>query len=365
MLAEQRSFQFNPSHMTSSKSSGFRAAVHAYAGITADNFDSLLSSLPSELAFNDLRDSGRRHQKSERTDAANLHSVCIKSCTKRSGGAGCLELEDRDWDSPVKGKALLARVHHALKPKDIELGVDCTGLTRTNHAYTKPHIFCRRLRLLRILQAVWEQAPDLEPEARQEHVLVSYKGLWTSKLIPAQCFIRWHSAQSEVTANMVLSSGPHAVQLVPLESVPGTESYSFGEKSVQREPVLAGPISTFEIALTKPSIHNDRTLTWLPRTPFMKIQEYVAKHSILHIPASLLSSLCTALKMKGHGKLSHKKRVEAFLREMHMDDEYIKNVLEETPDAQPRRRHVESDGEDFGKIIQNAIIILGTSAFVF
>ena len=62
----------------------------------------LLSSLPSELAFNSLRDVCRRHSKKEKTTPSGIHSVCWKSACQHSFGCTSVNLSDQDWSVPLK-----------------------------------------------------------------------------------------------------------------------------------------------------------------------------------------------------------------------------------------------------------------------
>ena len=193
-----RLFNFDPNAMATEQSTKFREAVAAFAGCTGEGYDALLTSLPSELCYNDLRDAGRRHKKSEKTDPCNLHAVALKSCLRRLHGCQTLELGTSDWQSPLKGRNVKARVHQAVKATDVELGISCEGLTRhkVNNNLTKPHIFHQRLRLLKLLQARWETVAG-DRDSRAEEVLAAYKLLWTSRLVPQGCFLQWTHRRSE------------------------------------------------------------------------------------------------------------------------------------------------------------------------
>ena len=201
-----RFFDFDESKMADDISLHFREALCSFCGMTTDEPTGLLSSLPNELIFNDLRDARRRARKAEATAPCNMHACSLKSCQRRPHGCGVLELDQEDWCSPLKGKQIRAKVHDATKPKDVELGINCHGLTRhkSNTEYTKPHVFCQRLRLLQLLQKVWDEAAG-DLEQRGEAVWKAYKQLWTSKLIPTQCFIKWSGCEDGPSRNMVLA----------------------------------------------------------------------------------------------------------------------------------------------------------------
>ena len=327
--------------MSEAVSHPFRATVAAFAGVTGPGFDSLLSSLPSELAFNDLRDAGRRHSKFEKVNPSNLHAVCVKSASKRCCGAQLLQLEESDWESHFKGKTVRARVHQALRMKDVDLGVNCEGLTRhkNNKAYTKPHVFCDRLRLLQVLQKIWDAAAG-DFEQKSDAVLAAYKAMFASKIVPCHCFLRWKQEPvSDTRRFMVLSAGPYALRVLPLEVVPDSNpvGFTFKDKKPPRGLEVVGELMEVEMAFTEPALSADQKLMWIQTSGFMSLPQYVADYNILETASSLLSSICSALKMKGHTKLSHKKRVEAFLQHMEKDAAYISSILEEIPEHEPRR----------------------------
>ncbi|OLP82487.1 hypothetical protein AK812_SmicGene36856 [Symbiodinium microadriaticum] len=324
-------------------------AVNSLCGITGEKPDSLLSSLPSELAFNDLRDAARRATKCETTAPSSLHSICLKSAINRPAGAAVLELQDSDWMQPYRGKSLKSHIHHSLKPKDCELGINADGLTRhkQNKAYTKPHIFHERLRLLKVLHGSWVKAAG-ELDERADAVKATLKTLWVSKLVPRHCFLQWRARrQGETERRMVLSSGPHAALTVDLQRVPEVLpiSYTFAEPAIRRALVVVGDVDDVEIALTKPTLHQGKILGWAQTTDYMSLPQYVADHTISTVPATLLSQLCSALGMRGHGKMGHRRRVEAFLREMGKEDDYIQSVLDEIPEKEPKPRRQDGDGE--------------------
>ena len=328
--------------MTEPISEPFRMTVSAFSGVTGEGFDALLSSLPSELCFNDLRDGGRRHSRFEKTDPSNLHAVCIKSVMKRPGGAKTLELEDADWMTPLKGKTLRTKVHQALRAKDVDLGINCEGLTRhrTNKAYTRPHVFCDRLRLLQVLQAVWDSTPG-SSETKGDAVLHAYKNSWTSKLVPNHCFIRWPAEDPMQNERiMVVNAGPFAVRLLSLTMVPEScpVGYTFKDSKAPRQLKFVGDLEKVEIALCQPALDKSVKLMWTQSTNFMSLSQYIADYSIQNISHALLSKVCSAAKLKGHTKLSHKKRVEAFLTFMEKDQGYINSILEDIPEHGPRKK---------------------------
>lgn len=147
---------------------------------------SLLSSIPCELAFSSMRDSAKRHAKQERQSPPALHCVAWKSAGQHPCGSMALDLEPQDWADPLSQKYVKQHVHSALRCTDKELGVSCEGLTRhrVNKAYTKPHIYCQRLSLLRTLASVYSKFVG-EGEDRRAEILQLHSNLSVSQLFGA------------------------------------------------------------------------------------------------------------------------------------------------------------------------------------
>ncbi|CAE7788087.1 unnamed protein product [Symbiodinium sp. CCMP2592] len=338
-------FDFDAARLAEKCSLPFRKTAEAMAGLTSQESSPMLTSLASELAFNDLRDASKRHCKAERANGANLHAVAIKSAETRSGGSATIPLDDSDWAADFKGQTVKARVHSALRATDKELGVSCEGLTRhrVNHCYTKPHVFCQRLRLLKVLKNEWQRLQG-SSEDKHDKLLLKCKETWTSKVIPLHAFVQWKSEPDEVKRALVLSAGPFALRLLPLQLLEGTDPPAFAAdlKHFSRDETLVGPLDGVEVALTRPALMPDSTLAWVHATDWMSLTYYVAHHAILETPAGILTSICSFMKLRGHGKLNHKKRVELFLKEMQVDAQRIQEVLDELPEHEPKKRKEET-----------------------
>ena len=346
ITSKPRFFDFDAARLTEQCSLPFRKTAEAMAGITSSQESSpMLTSLASELAFNDLRDSSKRHCKAEKANGANIHAVAIKSAETRNGGSDTIPLDDGDWAVDVKGQTVKSRVHSAMRATDKELGVSCEGLTRhrVNHCYTKPHVFCQRLRLLKVLKNEWQRLEG-SLEDKQDKLLVRYKETWTSKVIPRHAFVQWKSEPSDVKRALVLTGGPYALRLLALQLLQGTDPPAFAAVATgfSRDETLVGPLDGVEVALTKPVLMPDSTLAWVHTTEWMAITHYVAHHAILETPAAILTSICSFMKLRGHGKLNHKKRVELFLREMQVDAKRIQEVLDELPEHETKKRQEET-----------------------
>ena len=99
-----RHFSFDPQRMRDPVSEPFRDAVKGVCGMTSNEINSLLSSLPSELCFNDLRDAGRRHKRAEKTDPKNLHCVASKSSEQTVHGMQDFGTQCRGLDRTARQK---------------------------------------------------------------------------------------------------------------------------------------------------------------------------------------------------------------------------------------------------------------------
>ena len=196
----------------------------------------LMSSLPSELTFNDLRDCSRRHQKKERTIPANLHSAAARSIMRKPGGCLPLDLEDSDWATPIASSfgGLRSSVCSAVRTTDMSLGVNCSGLTKhkTNKNYTKPHILAGRFQLFQLMSNVWHSCAG-DHEKKNDAVREAVKTLWLCRLVCPHLFVQ--VADSELVENenhryLVLLSGPNCLKVLQLKKI-ADDSDCFGVAS--------------------------------------------------------------------------------------------------------------------------------------
>ena len=232
---------------------------------------------------------------------------------------------------------LKTRVHHALKCTDSELGIDATGLTKhkTNKWYTKPHVLCQRLSLLKNLTRVYHKdiRPELDEECdRKELVQAYFKDSWVSKLVPKHYFFQSGKEAAEDKRALVLSSGPYVVRLLQVERIPGTDIFTCKDRNLKVWEQFAGDASDVSVAPAAPRIVEEQ-LSWEQASPFLSLAEYVATESILNVPRSLLSGLCSSLMLR-HSKLSYRERVRLFLQFMGKDKAYMESVLEEIPEKE-------------------------------
>ena len=317
---------------------GFAEICRVLAGLTGPETDGLMCSLPSELTFNDLRDSGRRHSRAEKTSVHNIHAVAHKSCVNRPAGGASLDLSPHDWLTPLQHKQIKTRVHSSSKATDIELGVSSEGLTKhkTSKHYSKPHIVAKRMDLLKVLLEIYEVhiLGELhEREDRIELVQQVYKNMWTSRLVPEHCFVSWRQGKDQGTRFLVLGSGPYSVRILQLHDC-GDSVFTFKSTNLDPTQTWVGEMGDVLVSTTAACIV-DEQLAWRQSSEWMSLPTFVASHSLLQLPRSLLSSICSALGLK-HGKLDYRSRVQLFLQHMGKDEQFINNMLDEIPENEPR-----------------------------
>ena len=270
----------------------------------------------------------------------NLHVVAHRSTIKRCAGGQTLELQPSDWLTPLAHKNIKARVHNSSKATDVELGVSSEGLTRhkTSKNYSKPHIMAKRLDLLKLFTEIYHEhiLGELEQrEDRMELVQQVFKNMWTSRLVPEHCFVSWRKGKDQAIRFLVLGSGPYAIRILELVEC-GASTFTF--KSVRLEPkqTWVGDLGDVVVSTAQACIVNEQ-LAWKQSSEWMDLATYIANHSLLELPRSLLSSVCSALGLK-HGRLDYRSRVQLFLEHMGKDEKFIKDLLEEIPDCEPRQR---------------------------
>ena len=74
----------------------------------------------------------------------------------------------------------------------------------------------------------------------------------------------------------------------------------------------------------------------------------MTEDGILACAAQTLQRLCACLKVKGHGGLTHKLRVELFLRWNECSEDFIQRILDMIPDV-VRKRKCEDDATEGDK----------------
>lgn len=356
----QRQFGFDAALMKEEVSLPFRKLVRAVAGMTSAEPCSLLSSLPCELMFNDLRDSGKRHMKQEKAAPQNLHCVAMKSVQTRSAGCKTVALTDSDWSEQMNIKTIRKSVFSSLRQSDVQLGISSEGLTRhkSNLWYSKPHILCHRLNLLQLLHDFYHQQTG-EEDVKRAKVISAHRLTWISKLVPQGVFFRFKVADEDTPPDdpmLVARSGPYSLLCLQLAKVPEQDSYTLDSWSVPRKETLVLDHSKVEVCLVEPCvavsspIFGANVLAWRQNGLWMSLLDYIADFSIVQITASLLGSLCSRLKLPKHSKLDHRHRVELFLRWMGRSQEHIDQILAQIPEKPKReRKHPEDPVVSFGQ----------------
>ena len=298
-------------------------------------YGSLLTSVPVEMTFNDLRDACKRFSKQEVTTPVNLHSIVARSCGTRIGGVETIVPQASDWSQPLSGKSVKKQVFDSSRCTDHSLGLNTSGLTRkkADGDLTKPHVFSYRLQLIRVLHGIWEQEPDHD----NFNLHAVFRNLWKASLLTTGVLFR-ENGNDDIF--MVLTCSPYCVSCAELEHVEDEDAVTIrnlGSMKVMEKPVL--DIMKVQVAVAKPvPLASCARLGWNKQGDWMDVPTYIAQHRMLAISKSLLYALCADMKLKGHTKLDHKRRAELFMRHMKCEEEHISNILESLPEKVPRKR---------------------------
>eukprot|EP00435_Cladocopium_sp_Y103_P040475 s494_g11.t1 len=335
-----RSLDFDPDRAKTDEY--WMAVVKSVAGITHEMFGSLLTSVPVEMTFNDLRDACKRFSKQEVTTPVNIHSVIARTCQKRIGGVETLIPENSDWATPLPGKTMKKLVFDSTRCTDVSIGVNTSGLTRKKSEgdLTKPHIFSYRLQLLRVLHGIWLETPDHDNFNAEK----AFRKLWKSSLVSTGMVFRFKDGADVF---LVLTAGPYCVSCLKVDVHEAEDVMTIFDTSrvnVLELPIL--DIQKIEVGTTKPvPLEGPRRLGWTLDGVWMNVPSYVAQHGIWSISASLLYALCSDLGLKGHSKLDHKRRAEFFMKHQGCSEEHIADVLASLPEKVTRKRNTEDTEE--------------------
>ena len=328
--SSRRFFDFQLDAMHTAASAPFKSAANSIAGITGEHGDCLQSSLPSELAFNDLRDAARRHSRKETTAGHNLHCVAAKSAQKRNMKCASVSLSDSDWSVPVDQKVIKASVFSAIRQTDVSLGISSEGLTHHRKSlYTKPHTFCERLDLFQSLRKV-HAACSGDSDDKRMACLKAFRDCWASKLVPEHWLLAWKGEEGNDTCCLVLRSGPYNVLLVNVKKLADGVLGLAECAHTMPFTALVTDLDQVRVASCQVTLHegDDTQLGWAFSSEWMDIPNYLADYGLESLPAALLSKVCSRLKLSGHSKLDHQHRAEMFLRHMQRPEQRIKEVLE-------------------------------------
>lgn len=320
----------------------FMNLAKSVAGISDDHFGSLLSSVPVEMVFGDLRDACRRHAKQEVTTGCNIHSVVSRSCSHRIPSVETISPQGCDWSKPLAGKTLKRSVFDSSRCTDVSVGVTTSGLTRRKSIteFTKPHIFTQRLSLTQSLLKLWQMSDDFDVER-------TFKSLWISTL-PERGLLLQKTGVDKML--LVVKGGPFSVRCIPLDTVMfgGQEIYMIEDPThLVLAEIVVKDLDSFTFCASKPIISGEvPQICWVQSGEWMSIAKYVAVESILRVPAKSLAGLCSLLKLKGFTKLDYKGKVRLYLEHFDQPEERILSVLSQIPDKKPRaRKSQEGEGE--------------------
>ena len=311
-----------------------------------DAADSLLTSLHSELCFNDLRDACRRHAKKERQGTSNFHCVAMKSAATRGSGCKNLDVKDEAWSTPIPKKQLQTSVHSALRLTDRTLGIPTHGLTKCKAPLlTKPHVLGQRLGLLKCLQRTFHDTSGTL-EDKRDAALGVFPDLWISKLVAEHAMIRVKSLNEEYVTHpsLVLRAGPFSILTIGLTPVSPDEPEIY-QLAHEVDEKTVSSLDKFEVAPAEPVMFPGSTaLGFRASGDYLSLTKFVAMHGILDVAPGVLRSLCCKLKIRKSGSLTHKLRVEVFLKTMECRPEYIESILEAIPDKPSRKRKAADEG---------------------
>ena len=319
--------------------------------------DSLLSSLHSELAFNDLRDACRRGSKKERQAPSNFHCVAMKSSATRSSGCKTVSVQDDDWQEPIGRKQIQASVLSALRVSDRTLGIPSSGLTKCKAPLlTKPHILSQRLGLLKCLQGIWKEAEGSELD-KKDAALKAFSDLWMSKLVGEHTLMRVKQENSEFASHpeLVLTAGPFTVVTIDLTpaSANDPETYHLSTTTSLR---TVNSLARFEVAMCEPVIDKDTSvLAFRAKGEYLSLVNFTAYHGILEVAPGVLRSLMSRMKIKKAGNLTHRLRVELFLQTVGCEQDYIESVLAQIPEKPVRQRKARHEEEDASLVDEDCV----------
>ena len=356
-----RYFNFDHTRMRTPASAAFESCVLSVLGLQSgkDAPTCMLSSLASELTFNQLRDASRRHAKQGKMSASAIHSVAWKASMLHTMGCETLSLDDADWGTPIKQCSIKKAIHSNHRGSDRELGISSTGLTkhRVNRQYTKPHIFTARLHLLRVLTKLFHEVGGSMEDRRCEVVKV-FDSLWISKVVPLLWFTKF-AGGDEDPENILLTNraGPHTVGCLKLSKVNGT--YQIDAKPLHY--LVVEKLDKCLFAKAKPCIDpNTGNLVWAKEGSWMSLLDWIADHGIFSISPALLLSVCQTMKLQACSKLSHPHRVELFLKHMARTDEWVQHVIENLEPWERKRKQKNEEDEENQETEQTCLNLIGS-----
>ena len=301
-----------------------RALCLAACGLETDQSESsLLSSLPCELTFNDLRDGERRSQKNEFRSTPTICAGAIKSGWSRSP-LGNVTIDSKDWSTTDSARQLRSNILSSARSADKDLGIPMSEITskQTVPHMTKPHVLTQRLLLYRVLREENKQTPDINLQK-----LLS--DAWPCRMLKSGCL--WKPSPASEDVRLVLSPGPHVIRYMTLNPLKlGDEiMFQIPTQAPHVEATLRFDGRQGELSAAVGVAREELGLilqaeAWLPPKRFL------LTHTILQVPASFIAHF-TKMCGLGNAKSTHKERVQLLLESESYPKDYINEILESLP----------------------------------
>lgn len=329
---------FDPDLFSETAGLPFRSVLLCLVGANSTSDTPVLSSLFSELIFNDCRDAERRHSKKEQATMAQCHAVATKSVAKRAQTQTPITLSDCDWAARLPGKAIKAQVFCAGRLSDSQLGLDTEGLLRKrfNPSYTKPHVLNQRLCLMRRMVQKYKAAKEAGT-ADQFNVSAEISKMWVNDIPMPDFFIKTKGEADTDTRMLILGQGPYTQICYKLER---SGDAFCPPKLFGIENFVEWSLDDFNgvlLASTEPCLCGPQ-MGWKMKSDWMPLEKCVCEYKLHIISVALLSSVCQALKLRGYSKLSHPLRCELLLNHCQYDEAFIQEALLLIPDRSKRRK---------------------------
>ena len=320
---------FDPAHPEAAM---VRSVALSSCGLKPESDEqSLLTSLPCELCFNDLRDGERRAQKNAYRTPSALCTGAIGSGWARSPLTK-VSVESQDWIGCQDVNTLRSNILSSSRQLDRDLGISLQDLTTkfSCEHLTKPHVLTQRLLLFRALLQEFKQNEDVKLEK-----LLSES--WTCRLLQAATLWRVRGQENEL-ARLIVAAGPQVIRYVEVEQVIIDGSPHF-KLNVNNPDIkislefdgLSGTLSK----VTGVCYENHGLL--LRAEAWLCPKRFLLTHRILDVPAGFIAQYCKLCNV-GSSKSTHKERVKMLLESEAYPAEYVEDVLDNLPNRvrQPR-----------------------------
>ena len=299
---------------------------------------SILTSLPCELFFNDVRDAERRSQKQEIRNAASLCAAVVKSGWARSP-LQKITLDSRDWAEKDASRQLKATILSNARQNDKELGVTMSELTnkaRCAHI-TKPHEPSRRLQLFCCLLREFRRDPSVDLEK-----LVSNS--WPCRML-CPCTLWSLTEDHSGKIRLVVGAGPHIVKYTAVHAVEfnGLLHFRFDTQQPEVYETLRFDGISGQLSMALGVASPEHGLLFKP-VAWLTPKRYLLSNRITEMTAAWTAQFCRATGIQG-SKLTHKERVQRLLESEAYPADYIEEVLESLPEPRIRARAPANSGD--------------------